>query len=1144
MTDSAALAVPVRVEALAVNRGVRARDRFRWWQFNYAAFDSFSSPEPRPLDGSDGDRPPGIYLHWTLPDALRHCPPGGDFPLAPNRWLIVRTCRDAKVAGWVLESDCPVTTRGPEQGSLYPVDADLLDRWRRSADPRRSDGARTSTGTARLGVAESVATWTERAPTDQFLRAVAPANPVFAAYVPHHLGVFAFHDDLADVPDGPISYTVVGWYADPAADILANRPGYEDLEWTGTSAPATCSLYHGGVSGVTWEADGEPPGERTDPLEAVRDSGDLDVGIGDTAIDAFTALIAGRTGDTRVAELLRALQYDLLPRLNEINGDALLAERIRQEAFGSALGGYRWRIVSGDTSATDAEPAWLATLNADQAALDAALADLYGLQRDVHDLWFKHGYLSEHRDSVPAGVEDADATLEALGEDLDAGAARLAVAFARVQALRSQVPQPTDNTDLQRALTDGILAFAIRKGLDTATKTLRADAAPRYWHPTDPVVLVSGVEPPPSAVSDGPLTVRSTDAVVTEVVVDGQVIDARAVAALTDTLGPLDALPDGVSPLVIEAFLLDPLNAGVIAAATGIDAGALPAPQPWHQPWQPLFVEWSARYHHVPFDDGAWTFDGSEHRLTGTPPQTEPRDLSGISLLSPHPGTLFGARLTEFVRQYGTAEHLAALDGWLAGVGRRYLAQELTGFSDSLALRDVRAHRRPGPADTAGGLPLSVLTGYDDPGTPPEYRLPAAATNRVTTVPLLPTGPPPRFHDLRQGLAYLTQLTVYDRFGRVLTVVAPGESSGLFDYRNVEVHIDEALRPERDFGLGVASVLRLPPRLTQAARLDVSFVDDTPVGGWLLPSHLDRSLLLFAPDGTALGEYRILAGAGGTRTPGWQPPPHSDVDLDRVRRDAPHLHALITGSGLATEAGLTEFLAAIDETLWTTEPLGDRADQTMSVLIGRPLALLRTRLRFELDGAAHRDPGWTSSGDPALLGHDFPVRLGDRATREDGVIGYFAGSDYGVFHAVTSPGSVFVRGNDPVPLSFRSEAFVTIVADPRAAVHAYTGILPVKRCDLPAAWVDPALARMEISFRVGPLLTRAGPSPQPTAQYPTAVEYRAPAVQGGAWSWWERTPDGTAWTGNDLEPAEPEARLPQPTVTLHEGLLQLSADER
>src|SRR5262249_25470488 len=175
----------------------------------------------------------------------------------------------------------------------------------------------------------------------------------------------------------------LGWYSDSTKDILANWPQdktwdksladnafdalLKQLNWTmigGAGTQPTSSLYQAAVFSVQWDRKGAAPAG--DPLQDLRDHGDtLNVAIGNTTIDAFTALIAART-DQHKADLLRAFQYDFLPLLNQTNGEALLEERIRQEWFGTKPGGYSWTIVPKDSDGSaapilaDTEMQWLA----------------------------------------------------------------------------------------------------------------------------------------------------------------------------------------------------------------------------------------------------------------------------------------------------------------------------------------------------------------------------------------------------------------------------------------------------------------------------------------------------------------------------------------------------------------------------------------------------------------------------------------------------------------------------------------------------------------------------------------------------------------------------------------------------------------
>lgn len=1239
------LAVPMHLDVLVVNQGLLGRDTFRWWQFNYQALNHWHSPQPTAFDRSEGGPGEGVHLSWTLPDALRHAPadqPQGTYPPVPNRWLIVRGNSATSLnTGWVLESDCPLTSRAPAGNdpgytSQYLADPALIAAWKNSADPIRKavslDETATTVQVARLGVTFPLDGWTERAPDQTlFLTAMAPGNPLFTGYVAHHAGVFSFHDPLTGIDSETLSYSVIGWYSNPAHDILAPLAGdaaaytalLDKLGWTlaagASTNPTGRSFYHAARFQIDWNRTGPAPAP--DPLQAIRDSGELNVGVGNTATDAFTALVTDRLDNAAQARLLQAFQYELLPKLNEANGDALLDQAIRDTWYGPKPGGYAWTIVkdtshgTADIILTSAEQQWLTQLNNDQAVLDDALTTLNSLQQQLHTLWFKKGHLSAPVNTWPTPPPDItnltdfrsrlDTELNPTATNSagkDSIAKQLIAQFATVQSLLAKVPRPTQGAaDPQQALQQGITVFAKTKNLD-AGKTLKAVNAPRYWQGNNPVVVLSGVEPPPATTPTGTLTVRPYVNLTTGFIPDAASPPLRT--GIGGYLPGVDALNawlfGGVVPLLVELILLDPINAGffasmfelpeaeVAAAMAAPDPanyeGTLPDPLPtaWQQPWTPLFLEWSGTYTHIPLTTATdstatrvnWLFDGTDYRLTAPPPtMPEQRTLQGISPLSPHPSSLFRTRLDAFVRQYGTSSDLARIDDLIGKTYEwKFLAQELTGFHQILALRDPRPFRRPTSADKAGTLPLAPLLGYPDPATASAYSVPAAAQGQVDTAPLLPAGPSLPFHGALHGGFHFTDLRLYDAFGRTLDIMESGPSSGVLDETNFPLQLDPHLTPDQVIDPAIASVIQLPPRLLQHARLDIRLLDAhddqkvyghdadaTPISGWILPNHLDRSILLFAPDGTALGDYRITAQTDGTRTGTWAPPPHTALTLHDVQTAAPRLHAMITSQSLAAEAAFHAFLDVIDATLWTTDPLGNRADTHLSILVGRPLALLRTRLRFQLDGDPATDPGWATTFTPTppdTLTQQFAIRLGDQATHQDGVIGYFTGTDYAAFNSTatppTTPAQSYVQVIGPVGTASPQGNYlrlapqpgtyldVTVLADPRAALHATTGILPVTRYDIPQQPVEAALAAMEITFRTGPLLTSLQPSPAQgttTPTHPQAITHPTPAEQNGVWSWWEPATTGT-WTGYDLtKPATAPTGTPS---TLREGVLQLT----
>jgi len=245
----------------------------------------------------------------------------------------------------------------------------------------------------------------------------------------------------------------------------------------------------------------------------------------------------------------------------------------------------------------------------------------------------------------------------------------------------------------------------------------------------------------------------------------------------------------------------------------------------------------------------------------------------------------------------------------------------------------------------------------------------------------------------------------------------------------------------------------------------------------------------------------------------------------------------------------------IDETLWTTQPVGAVFDQSLAVLVGRPLAFVRARLQFLLDGAPLLDPAWQFTFDPndcsqpgtqtpAITAIPFGIQLGNVAQIDDGLIGYFVGDDYSTFNASVQSGARtgdFIRPigeNDnylSLPFDGVTDQLVSMLVDPRAGVHATSAILPTVTATLPLKSVQTALARMNITFRVNGGLTDARIS---SAQE-TTVLMPVPRVNRGTWTWWENADAG--WTAYATAPNDTTARLSDLLPTLRTGVLQLSS---
>jgi len=339
------------------------------------------------------------------------------------------------------------------------------------------------------------------------------------------------------------------------------------------------------------------------------------------------------------------------------------------------------------------------------------------------------------------------------------------------------------------------------------------------------------------------------------------------------------------------------------------------------------------------------------------------------------------------------------------------------------------------------------------------------------------------------------------------------------------------------------NALMLPPALLQPARLDFSLDPAEPVSGWVVPNHLDRSLLAFDAKGVALGELSIVIDISNQPAVYWNNAPFSPyASLDAI--PAPFGSFLQALDNL-TAAEFATVLQAIDDTLWTTLPSSAAFDNNLAVLIGRPLALVQAKLQFLLDGPPVADPSWQYTFSPAptpITGYSFDIQLGDVQSLEDGLIGYFTGGVYSKFNVVQQTAAmpdsflqpIGVGGNYITQQTFASTSVtdVSMLVDPRGAVHATTGILPSASVSVPLAAVSAALEKMKVTFRMNGLLTD-----QLLTTNGQTIQMPLPHVHDAKWTWLEYDSDG--WQPYTTQWNDANARLAPVAPMLRNGLLQL-----
>lgn len=473
----------------------------------------------------------------------------------------------------------------------------------------------------------------------------------------------------------------------------------------------------------------------------------------------------------------------------------------------------------------------------------------------------------------------------------------------------------------------------------------------------------------------------------------------------------------------------------------------------------------------------------------------------------------FVSWLADHVEDAG-AEHPALVV--LAGLqvldhrGETLLGQQLSGLNRTLlGLRD--------------GLPLEV----DDPLAFSSEASLAADLRRALGAALGRQGggtrprslprPSDEFLPVLSGELRLLDLRLVDSFGRPT------------DLRWTEVDRPAALASQRE------DRLALPPRLLQPARLSFRWlsaspldalgtvdaeVNDhpatSPVCGWLVANHVDRSVQVFDADGSALGSVA---------PPGrWRMPPGAESGVMHPGEIAnPFLRRMAQWvvDGAAVPGFLERFLDAQEAALEAIDPEGFHLHEARALLTSRPLAVVRAQVSLELQGEAAVDQGWHAwrgvidGGPPDTRGVEalrFPVRIGEHAMLDDGVVGFLVEGERGfVDERLHCPQGVAMRGSsDRVEvwepghpalnpsLSVADPALrVTMLVDPRCRVHASTGILPARSLSLPPDQFRESLRRIAVSFGVAPLLCG-----------PEELELDLPDEPGWTWSWLERSPEG------------------------------------
>lgn|GEM_PF-2172210 len=426
-----------------------------------------------------------------------------------------------------------------------------------------------------------------------------------------------------------------------------------------------------------------------------------------------------------------------------------------------------------------------------------------------------------------------------------------------------------------------------------------------------------------------------------------------------------------------------------------------------------------------------------------------------------------------------------------------YLSQSLSGFNEALLMHE-QAYQLP-IEDPFGLKPYVQFA----------ERIQHAIVGKLRSSPR----PLNDFTPLRTGELEIHKLSLIDSFGRETMLYSHGSGSPKNDEKQ-EFLIPHTLKSS------YFDRAWLAPRFAQPARInfrllaaDMPSVEvsehpaTNPICGWLISNNLDNSLMVYNNQGEPLGSIN----QHGV----WDAPPGTLKPL--FLQDIPnaHLKELISHIMEHGPEFLQAFLTALNSSIEKIDPENYRRFQSRALLMSRPIAVVRASLGLELNGLPALDHRWDSfigdlnnarktNGKRTTGGSEnikIPIRVGEYHKFNDGLVGYWIESEKGyhddTFHSQQDQlsDSDIIRTHFEEPLtisrSFKDPALkLTMLMDPRAAIHVTCGVLPVKSIELPPLHYQDALENIEVTFLSAPVITER-----------EQIKLPLPSEPDSSWSW-------------------------------------------
>ncbi|MBE9137938.1 hypothetical protein IQ254_12165 [Nodosilinea sp. LEGE 07088] len=935
---------------------------------------------------------------------------------------------------------------------------------------------------------------------------------------------------------------------------------------------------------------GQPPLETANIRLAVANTGTeaLSAYLADTIDKPQKAVIEEQLEALQFADDLESQQLDIGPKFQEIRheagfnavaGNFLWKIRINTQTQPSSSDPSSSNSTASQTKLDLPADiaAQLNALNQQQQIYDEAIVEVDSRRRQLFSDWYKYMICAYPPEDSQDDYPDIDEVkyyiqqrgLEPLLEkshetgtlDLNNPDSLEELSSGSEISLASELAREIN--DLVRAIDRHNQALQDKyNALDDTEKEktsqpptyqLELVSGPRYWEPKEPVVLMEGdaVAATQRHGEDGRL---SEDGLLEcQVIADQTIQDliAQDFKSIFETINQLN--PQGKQERI--GFNL------------------------WTaQPWNPILLEWLVEVFPVaeggnktsanrkysddfltrnymlqtndidlsPKSDHAVVEDAVDNRIKT---DQDSNIYSGYSILTPYANSLLQQRIEAYLQKHKTietyyqeqniapdqqniellAEQIDDVERWYANKtfsdpiytaikayqelqSLNCLSQCIGGFNDALLMQKQTLQ-----------LDLEDPIGFAD------YQaftaeVAAAIDGETESAPQ----PLDDFSPIRSGELRIIDLQLVDTFGQV---------------RNLDWQVDSdeyVIRPE-PMKTAENNRIKLPPRFVQPTRINFRWLsandvynrettDDpntTPICGWILPNNLNGGLTFYDNAGQALGVINI--NGEWDDVPGETTLATTVIEGQEIPNIAnPHLHKMVKTIITSGREFVENFNLCLNDALNNIDPENFAQNQSLALLMGRPIAVVRAAVNLELQGLPAINQDWIvfrqdmqqmrsleQRDTDDLTEVKVPIRIGEYRQLNDGVIGYWkeqpsadGGYEYenDIFYAQQSKlnesdkieTQAIDRDTNPdveegpinIIQSISSPPqLLTMLVDPRGSVHATAGILPSKVITIPPEQYAEALANIKVTFSTTPILTERTQQGRLYLPLPTAPDY-------------------------------------------------------